>query len=616
MPDRPARMASESPGRTAVERPVPSPGQSHGQSHGQSPGQSPGQPPGHAGAPVQHRRWHRLTGFMSDDARPNSSLFGEILDWLWVPVMLLMPVSVLLTFAAAKSLSNAPFDRALSDSVSVLAEQVKVRSGRVVAELPLPARDILRADDTDTVYFQVTGQRGEYVSGDRDLPLPGEDEVPVPGRVLFRNDEMQGVEVRIAYTWVQFPVAAAEGATAAAAKARAPEGRPPETRAAAAPVRPALVQVAETLDKRAHLADEIVKGVILPQFIILPFAAVLIWFGLARGLRPLSSLVRRIGQRRPGDLSPIPAGTVPVEVEPLIDSINHLMRQLDGSLRGQQRFIANAAHQLRTPLAGIQMQAELALLLATPPPKGAELRAPDRHGQAQRSPAQPGPDHHSPELRRSLEQMTLATRRLVRMVNQLLALTRAEHHTGAASAAPRLLPLDLVDLVLERVRDWVPAAQARQIDLGFEAADGSAPVRVAGNALLLAELVNNLADNAIRYTPPGGMITVRVLRLADPGAGANGGGRGGADGAAEARAVLEVEDSGIGIAPEERELVFERFYRVLGAGPAGEHVEGSGLGLAIVREIAQQHAATVRVRPGAHGRGTVFVVEFPGERPG
>ena len=548
---------------------------------------------------------------MSDDAHPNSSLFGEILDWLWVPVMLLMPVSVLLTFAAAKSLSNAPFDHALSDSVLVLAEQVKVRRGRVVADLPLPARDILRADDTGTVYFQVTGQRGEYVSGDRDLPLPGEDEVPVPGRVLFRNDEMQGVEVRIAYTWVEFPVAAVAGAAAAGGGAGAAAAAAAGKAAAKgrAPVRPALVQVAETLDKRAQMADEIVKGVILPQFIILPVAAVLIWFGLARGLRPLSSLVRRIGQRRPGDLTPIPAGTVPAEVEPLIDSINHLMRQLNGSLRGQQRFIANAAHQLRTPLAGIQMQAELALLLATPPPAGVEPRGVESRGPAHHSPAQHGPDQRSPELRRSLEQMTLATRRLVRMVNQLLALTRAEEHAGAHSAAP-LLPLDLVDLVRERVRDWVPAAQARQIDLGFEA-DGSAPVRIAGNAPLLAELVNNLADNAIRYTPPGGMITVRVQRQAKAGLTVDQAARV----RTEARAVLEVEDSGIGIAPDERELVFERFYRVLGAGPAGEHVEGSGLGLAIVREIAQQHAATVRVRAGAQGRGTVFAVEFPGERP-
>ena len=585
-----------------------------------------------APAPAQRGRWNLLTGFMSDGARPNSSLFGEILDWLWVPVMLLMPVSVLLTFAAAKSLSNAPFDRALSDSVLVLAEQIKVRRGEVVADLPLPARDILRADDAGTVYFQVTGQRGEYVSGDRDLPLPGADENPVAGRVLFRNDEMHGAEVRIAYTWVAFPAAASPLAPGQAAEqaggllavqpAAQPHARTPDARNGA-PLHPALVQVAETLDKRSQLADEIVKGVILPQFIILPFAAVLIWFGLARGLRPLSSLVARIGQRRPGDLSPIPPGTVPAEVEPLIHSINNLMQQLDGSLRGQQRFIANAAHQLRTPLAGIQMQTELALRQISALPDG---------------PEQERPEQHEPELRHSLEQMALSTRRLVRMVNQLLALTRAEERAGEAGAGPRLLPLDLDALVRERVREWVPAARAQQIDLGFESgietnietgiesrlearlqSDSGAPVRIAGNALLLAELVNNLVDNAIRYTAPGGVITVRVNQEGWPRVRAGTTADGGfgmtrervADHATHTTALLEVEDNGIGIAPEERDLVFERFYRVLGTGPASDNVEGSGLGLAIVREIAAQHDAAVRVRAGAGGQGSVFVVAFP-----
>ena len=493
-------------------------------------------------------RWYGLTGFMSEGARPNSSLFGEILDWLWVPVMLLMPVSLLLTFAAGKSLSHAPFDRALSDSVHVLAEQVRVRGGRVVMDLPLPAREILRADDTDTVYFQVVGQRGELVSGDRELPLPSDDEVPAPGRVMFRNGELHGVEVRIAYTWVDLP----------------PPAPPAKARATDAAVRPALVQVAETLDKRAQLADEIVKGVILPQFIILPFAAVLIWLGLARGLRPLSSLVQRIHRRRPGDLSPIPPGEVPTEVEPLISSINDLMRQVDRSLKGQQRFIANAAHQLRTPLAGIKMQTDLALRQAIAEPDG-------------------------PELRRSLEQMAVATRRLARMVNQLLALTRAEKGAQAEFAGPRLVPLDLGGLLRERVREWVPQASARRIDLGVEGL--AVPVTVEGNALLLAELVNNLLDNAIRYTPQGGEITVRLL--------------------VGSSAVLEIEDNGIGIAPDERELVFERFYRVLGAEPDGESLDGSGLGLAIVREIAYQHRALVRIRDGPVVRGTVFSVEFP-----
>ncbi len=514
---------------------------------------------------------------MSDGAQPNNSLFGEILDWLWVPMMVLMPVSILLTFAAAKELSHAPFDRALSDSAGVLAEQVKLRGGRVVADLPLAARDLLRADETDSVYFQVTGQRGEYVAGDRDLPLPADDEVPVPGVIKFRNEEMRGAEVRIAYTWVELPRAGGAVLAPASPKANAPFNTTTNTTAntAAATARGVdnmprlpLVQIAETLDKRAQLADEIVKGVILPQFIILPFAAVLIWFGLARGLHPLSSLVERIHRRRPGDLSPIPRGTVPVEVEPLIDSINDLMRQLDGSLKGQQRFIANAAHQLRTPLAGIQMQAELARRQAASGREAAEL------GQ-------------------SLAQMAVATRRLGRMVNQLLALTRAENELEAGAAASRLTRLDLVALARERVQHWVPAALDKQIDLGFDAgSDGAAMafLWIDGNAMLLGELINNLLENAIHYTRSGGTVTLRL--------------------SAGAKAVLEVEDNGIGIAPDERELVFERFYRVLGGHAGGDSAEGSGLGLAIVREIAGLHHARVHICEGALGRGTVFTVEF------
>ena len=516
---------------------------------------------------------------MSDGAKPNNSLFGEILDWLWVPLMVMMPVSILLTFAAAKALSNAPFDRVLADNVTVLAEQVKLRGGRVVAELPLAARDLLRADDAETVYFQVTGQRGEYVSGDRDLPLPADDEQPVAGQVRFRNDEMRGSEVRIAYVWVELPLAGAGGAA---------------LRGADAALRLPLVQVAETLDKRAQLADEIVKGVILPQFLVLPFAAVLIWFGLMRGLHPLANLVERIHRRRPGDLSPIPHGAVPLEVEPLIASINDLMRQLDGSLKGQQRFIANAAHQLRTPLAGIQMQTQLALRQAASGQEG-------------------------PEVEKSLAQMALATRRLIRMVNQLLALTRVENTPGAGAAAARLTRLDLAALARQQVSEWLALTRDHQIDLGFEAlapepadpcairtgaaianADAIAdlPVQacwVNGNATLLVELFNNLIENAIHYTPPGGRVTLRLI--------------------SGQSVVLEVEDSGIGIAPEERELVFERFYRVLGAAAGGGRVDGSGLGLAIVREIVFQHHAQVRIRDRKQGRGTVFVVEFGRAEP-
>ena len=482
------------------------------------------------------------------------TLFGEILDWLLVPLMLLWPVSVVMTYVSAKALTNPPYDRALAESAQVLAEQLKFRDGRITVDLPSPAREILRADEIDTVYFQVLGRRGEFLAGDKELPLPDDDEPAVPGQVQYRDGVVHGFEVRIAYIYAR-----PEGMPAG--------GKPDDkTGRAALP----LVQVAETLNKRAQLANDIVKGVILPQFIILPLAVTLVWFGLVRGLAPLGHLSERIRRRKPGDLSAIDHGAVPEEVAPLIRAINELMRELDSSLKGQQRFIANAAHQLRTPLAGLKTQTELAL-------------------------RQTGSDGDPRELRASLAQMALSTERAARMVNQLLVLTRAER--GAPGDAeihvrPTFCAVQLDRLVRDRVRDWVPAALVKHIDLGFDDEPDDAPV-VKGDALLLAELVGNLIDNAIRYTPEGGVINVRVRA-----------------GTAGAGAMLEIEDSGAGIPEHERELVFERFYRVLGSDPEGRNLDGSGLGLAIVREIALRHKARVAISERAGG-GAIFTVTFP-----
>jgi two-component system sensor histidine kinase TctE len=337
--------------------------------------------------------------------------------------------------------------------------------------------------------------------------------------------------------------------------------------------RPPVVQVAETLEKRSQLAGELVKGVILPQFVILPVAVLLVWFGLARGLVPLSRLTERIRARKPADLSPIDPGAAPEEVAPLIRSINDLMHRLEASLHGQQRFVANAAHQLRTPLAGLKTQTELALRLAGPAGPGEGDRA---------------------ELADSLRQMALSTERAARMVNQLLALTRAERE-GRGTAGANLVAVDLDELLREQVRDWVPAAMARRIDLGLDSAEApGAPLLIDGDPALLRELINNLLDNAIRYTPAGGIITARVRR--DP---------------VQGLAAIEVEDSGVGIAEAERELVFERFYRVLGNDPETRNLEGSGLGLSIVREIATRHRGRVTLRDNPAGAGTVFCVSFP-----
>lgn len=469
--------------------------------------------------------------------REQRSLFGEILDWMLTPLLLLWPISLALTWLVAQGIAGRPFDRALEYNVQVLADLVTVTQERAQFNLPQPAREILRADDADLVYYQVLGGRGEHLSGERDLPLPPEDERPAVGEVRLRDDEMRGLEVRVAYTWVRLGAPGAQ---------------------------PALVQVAETREKRSVLATEIIKGVMLPQFVILPLAVLLVWLALVRGIKPLNQLEERIRQRRPDDLSPLDDKAVPLEVAPLVSSVNDLLTRLKDSIATQKRFLADAAHQLKTPLAGLRMQADLA----------------QREGGS------------AEELKQSLKQIGRSSVRATHTVNQLLALARAE----ASGAAIARQPCDLARLTMEVVRDSVPRALEKKVDLGYDGAETGAPgVVLPGNPTLIKELVRNLLDNAINYTPSTddrpGVVTARVL--ADPFGGV---------------LVLQVEDSGPGIPEAERELVFQPFYRSLGT-----DADGSGLGLPIVLEIARQHDAQVSLEdahPGQVPPGVRVSVRF------
>lgn len=469
--------------------------------------------------------------------REQRSLFGEILDWMLTPLLLLWPISLALTWLVAQSIAAKPFDRALEHNVQALAQLVTVQEQHAVFNLPQPAREILRADDSDLVYYQVLGPRGEFLGGERDFPHPPEDEIPQVGEVKLRDDEMRGQDLRVAYMWVRLDLADAALA---------------------------LVQVAETREKRSVLATEIIKGVMLPQLVILPLAVLLVWMALVRGIKPLSQLEERIRARKPDDLSPLDDRVVPLEVAPLVSSVNDLLRRLKDSIATQKRFLADAAHQLKTPLAGLRMQADLALR----------------------------EEFNAEELKQSLKQIGRSSIRATHTVNQLLALARAET-TGKAIVRQ---PCDLAALTMQVVQDSLPRAMEKFIDLGYDGASpGTAGVTLQGNPTLLKELIRNLLDNAINYTPSTqeqpGVITARVL--VDPYGQA---------------LVLHVEDSGPGIPEAERELVFQPFYRALGT-----NVDGSGLGLPIVVEIARQHGAEIQLEdahPGQVPPGTRAVVRF------
>ena len=469
------------------------------------------------------------------------SLFGEILDWMLTPLLLLWPVSLAITWLVAQGIANRPFDRALEYNAQALAQLITIDDqGRARFSLPQPASEILRADDSDLVYYQVRGADGELLSGEAALPPPSSDAPPPPlGKVRLRDDEMRGLELRVA--WMRVPLVL-PGRDAALA----------------------LVQVAETREKRSVLATEIIKGVMLPQFAILPLAVLLVWLALARGIKPLRRLEQRIRARPSDDLSSIDDRAVPLEVAPLVASVNDLLHRLTDSIHTQKRFLADAAHQLKTPLAGLRMQADLAQR------EGGDTEA----------------------LKRSLQLIGHASVRATHSVNQLLALARAE----SAAAPVAREPCDFAALTLEVVEQSVPRALEKRIDLGYEGvAPTSAGVVLLGNRTLLTEMVRNLVDNAIDYTPSceaaPGVVTVRVL--VDPYGGV---------------LLLQVEDSGAGIAEAERELVFQPFYRALGT-----KVDGTGLGLSIVRQIALQHGARITIEDTCAQKtppGTRFTVRF------
>ena len=443
--------------------------------------------------------------------------------WLLPPLLVLWATSSMIDYDVAKRFVNLAYDRALLESALDIGRQVREINDQIYVDLPKVAIDMLQTGEHGRIYYRVIGPTGEYITGEPDLPPPESD----AERVSYEDATYLGKSIRIVA--VRVPVRPGSGKGSV------------------------IVQVAEPITVRLSSARDILLRMMLPQLVLIYFAAVAVWYGVRRGLTALTRLRREIESRSDRDLSPLPEATSPREIQPLIYAMNDLLRRLSNTLAAQQRFVTDAAHQLRTPVAGIKTQTELALRMTD-----------------------------AAEQQKALQQLHTATENLSRLIHQLLALARSEPDAQSAHALERV---DLNREMREATGEWVPRALQRNIDLGFEGTD--APVIVQGNAFLLREMLGNLLDNAIRYSPAGSHVTVEV--------------------SCEGRyAVLRVEDNGSGIAPEDRTRVFERFYRVLGT-----EAEGCGLGLAIVREVAEGHGATVSLGDGTTGRGTAVHVRFP-----
>src|SRR5512143_43857 len=449
--------------------------------------------------------------------RQQRTLRRRLLVFLLAPLAALLVVSLAADYHIAFDPANNAYDHALADDAVALAGRVHARETAVEVDLPPAAEAVLRSNGTDQEFLAVLGPTGLLLAGDADLQpgpaLSGQ-------RPALSNASLRGKPVRRATYRLETPSG------------------------------PVTVVVAETTRKRERIGSKILAAMVVPNVLLILATLTLVYIGVRNGVAPLAQLSEEIGRRSPHDLSPLPKGDIPGEIEPLVNAMATLIDDLRAAAMAQQSFLANAAHQLKTPLAALQTQLELT---------AAELPQ---------------------EYRHRVVNLRDATQRLGHLAHQLLALARSGPE---ADIAHERRPVDLAHLLQDNASVWYDRALARDIDLGFEPESAV----IDGAEWLLRELLANLIDNALKYTPPGGRVTAPSGISEDN------------------HPFIEVEDTGPGIPAAERDRIFDRFYR--GAGSPGS---GTGLGLAIVKEVADRHDAGIDLGDAGPAGGTRIRVNF------
>ena len=444
-------------------------------------------------------------------AAAGPSLRRQLLLWLLLPQLVLWAGGGALAYRIALSYAEKGIDQSLTQSVRALARQVKPIGSGLLIDFPRAAQDVLEQDPNDRVSYTVSSPPGKFLLGNQSLPQP--DSVPSDpeGPFLYRT-ELDGKALRVAVMDVNYG-----------------DDSAPQT---------LRVQVGKSLVVQRRIASELVADMLAPLLAAGVLLSLLVYGGVRRGLAPLTRLTAQLENRSVNALSPIGMTQAPSEVHALVQAINGLLGEVERSVHQEKRFLDDAAHQLRTPLAGLISQVELAQQETTEPALTARLAK--VHTGAQRS---------------------------AHLVHQLLTLARSESHA-------RRTTVDLAVLARDVAREWTPRALAAGMDLGYEGIDH---LPLQGDPLQLREAMANLIDNALRYTSPGCTITLRVE-------------------ATQKGACLAVEDDGPGLSQDDMAHVFQRFWR--GSPLPG----GCGLGLAIVREIAHRHGGEARVEAMApHG---------------
>ena len=456
-----------------------------------------------------------------------TSLLRELIDWMLVPLVFAWPISLLLSYVIAIGVAERVFDRGLEAKVRALAENIARDDKTGGIKLGIDLRVLLIDDDAAAHELRVDSKNGLLI-GAKSLPR-GNVAMPIaPGqhRIAFTDQIVGGARARVA-ALSTIPAQLGE---------------------------PVVVQLSELVARRESLARDMLLSLLPLQLISIPLTVTLALLGLRHGIKPMKRLSDDLVARHPSDFKPINGNQAPAELLPLVDGFNQLLARVESENLRQQRFIDNAAHQLRTPLAGLQLTTELA------------LRSED-----------------DADRKQALADIHQAAQRSAHTIDQLLILTRAEH-----AAVTAFEKVDVTALVHRVVEERLSDAISRKIDLGADCPQ--TPVHITGNASLLRELLTNLVDNAIRYTHIGGAVTAGATL-------------------AEQRVTLFVEDNGPGILEADRPRIWERFYR-------GTHtltvdsLEGTGLGLAVVKEIADAHLARVSLVDAQAGHGARFEAVF------
>jgi two-component system sensor histidine kinase TctE len=456
------------------------------------------------------------------------SLRRLVLAWLLPPLAALLLINAFFTYRSALDAVNQAYDRTLTASVRAIGERTHSLAGQIQVDIPYAAFEGFEDDAAERIFHAVFDPAGGLVTGYADLRPP---ELPDEGGTVRIFDlPYAGETVRMAAMRKRLYDPALAGGDAV------------------------LIVFAETTGARRALARDLFVASLQRQSLLVAVGALLVLAALGTAFRPLLRIRDHIRTRDEEDLTPVRLERVPSEIAPLVDAINHHMERLSAMLAARRRFLADAAHQIRTPLAVLTTQAEYGLRQTEPE-----------------------------EMLETFASLLRSTRAARRLANQMLTLSHAEAVNGVIGEHA---PFDLAGLVKEVAMELAPLALKRNIDLAYEGIGHA--LTLEGNAPMLREMVSNLIDNAIRYSPPDSAVTVAVAAFDD-------------------QAMISVCDQGPGIPAAERERVFHRFYRILGQGDS----EGSGLGLAIVREIALAHGGQVSLRDGDGGRGLCVEVELP-----